>query len=362
MNRKQHRFRFARWLILPVLAVFTFLLTEIFAARPELAGKYYSRLIYPFIAGSFSKISVLLPFSLDDLFYLWLVFVGFLLLVLLVLKRISFKTTGKVILNVLAAVYILFYFLWGFNYYRPELNARLKLDSIEPDKDEFIAVFQKLVKRTNETYTDFDQFDKVETDSLVEKSYRNLAPALGLAYPAGIRKAKNITFSHFFAQAGISGYYGPFFSEVHVNSNNLPVEYPFVLAHEKAHQFGITSEAEANFYAWLVCTQSSSKQLQYSANLVALRYFIYQGYQLEEFQEISGYLDNVVKEDLKRIRKHWIKLRNEKIDRAAAKVNDAYLKTNKVEKGIEDYTGIVKYVMDFELDSAFQKKWNLKSE
>ncbi len=362
MNKKHNKFHFARWLILPALAIFTFLLTEFFAARPELAGKYYSRLIYPFIAGSFSKISVILSFSLDDLFYLWLVFIGFLLLVLLVLKRISFKTTGKVILNVLAAVYILFYFLWGFNYYRPELNTRLNLEAKEPDKKEFIDVFQELVKRTNESYSAFDRFDKSEVDSMVENSYRNLAPALGLTYPAGIRKAKNITFSHFFAQAGISGYYGPFFSEVHVNSNNLPIEYPFVLAHEKAHQFGITSEAEANFYAWLVCTQSSSKQLQYSANLVALRYFIYQGYQLEDFQEITGELDERVKTDLNRIREHWLKLRNEKIDKVAAKVNDAYLKTNKVEKGIEDYTGIVKYIMEFSLDSAFQNKWNLNSD
>ncbi len=57
-----------------------------------------------------------------------------------------------------------------------------------------------------------------------------------------------------------------------------------------------------------------------------------------------------------------MKLRNEKVDRVAAKVNDTYLKTNKVEKGIEDYTGIVKYVLDFKLDTAFQKKWDLTGD
>ena len=33
-----------------------------------------------------------------------------------------------------------------------------------------------------------------------------------------------------------------------------------------------------------------------------------------------------------------------------------------IEKGIEDYTGVVKFVMDFSQDTAFQKKWNLETD
>ena len=199
----------------------------------------------------------------------------------------------------------------------------------------------------------------IEIERLIEKSYNKLAPVLQINYPAGKRRAKNITFSRFFAKAGISGYYGPFFSEVHINKNNLPVEYPFVLAHEKAHQFGISSEAEANFYAWLVCSQSESKQLQYSANLYILKFFIYQGYQMEQYPEIIKELNGNVKNDFRRIQEHWLNLRNKKINKVASKVNDTYLKTNKIEKGIEDYYGVVKHVMDISQDSVFQRKWDL---
>jgi hypothetical protein len=52
-------------------------------------------------------------------------------------------------------------------------------------------------------------------------------------------------------------------------------------------------------------------------------------------------------------------MRNEKVDEIASKVNDAYLKSNKIEKGIEDYTGVVKFVMDFSQDTVYQKKWGL---
>ena len=67
-----------------------------------------------------------------------------------------------------------------------------------------------------------------------------------------------------------------FFNEFHVNKKVLPLEYPVIFAHEKAHQFGVTAESEANFYAWLVCRQSDSQVLNYSANLFILRYFFSQ--------------------------------------------------------------------------------------
>ena len=361
MIKRSSKYYIRRWLILPLLAVVTFLLTEILASNPDFVENFYSGFIYPIIASVFSAVSTLVPFSLDDLFYGMLILSGFILLILAIVKKISLKMMGKVVLNVLAAVYILFYVLWGFNYYRPPLNERLNLLDREPNTAEFITVFNEIVENTNASYTGFDDTDKAEIDSMVAESYRKLAPALGLDYPGGKRTAKNITLGRFFAGAGISGYFGPFFSEVHVNPYNLPVEYPFVLAHEKAHQLGITSEAEANFYAWLVCSRSSSPELRYSANLAALRYFMYQGFHLNTFPEIVRKIDENVMNDLKEIQEHWAGLRNEKVDRVAAKVNDAYLKTNKVEKGIEDYRGLVKYVMDFKLDTAFRQQWNLTS-
>ncbi|HKL32527.1 MAG TPA: DUF3810 domain-containing protein, partial [Tangfeifania sp.] len=346
----------------PLLALLTFLGTEWLAANPQWTDAVYSRQIYPVFASILSAISAVLPFSLDDLFYILLIVCAFLLTGLLIFKKISLKKTGKTVLNIVAITYILFYLFWGFNYFRMDLNNRLELATQQPDTEDFLNVFEKLVEQTNLSHTAFKNFSKSEIDSLVEKSYQELSPVLQIGYPAGKRPAKNITFSRFFAQAGISGYYGPFFNEIHLNKNLLPVEYPFVLAHEKAHQFGITGESEANFYAWLVCTQSESEKLKYSANLMILRYFIFQGFRLEKFPEIIKKLDEPVKNDMQKIREHWANLRNEKIDRAATKMNDAYLKTNKIEEGVKDYRGVVKHVMDFSLDSAFQKKWNLNSE
>ena len=353
MKTKSTKIKSWRWLLVPFFAGVTFVLTELAARTPEMVEKYYAQGIYPVIAAFLSFFSNLFPFSLGDLFYGFLILLPVILILLVVLKRISGKFALKFGLNILALVYISFYFLWGFNYYRSDLNQRLEISEQKPDTENFIKVFENLVEEVNSSNTDFETITKAEIDSLVEDSFEKWAPVLKLQYPLGKRRAKEISLSRFFARAGISGYYGPFFNEVHINRYNLPPEYPFVLAHEKAHQFGITSEAEANFYAWLVCSKSDSKHLQYSANLAIFRYFLYQGNRLEELPQILDKLDEGVKADFRKIRKHWLGLRNEKIDMAASKVNDVYLKTNKIEKGIQDYTGVVKHVMDFSADSVF---------
>ena len=347
------------WLILPLAAIITFGFTKLAYRFPSVTEKIYSQFIYPIIARIISPISNIFSFSLDDFFYVLLILTLLLLIILLSIRKIAFAKAGKIALNILSATYILFYFLWGFNYFRNDLNERLKLEKHEPNTKAFLVQLKKLVENTNKSWCSFEDWDVEKVDQNIENSYKKLAPVLKIKYPSGKRNPKSITVSRFFAQAGISGYYGPFFNEVHVNSYILPIEYPYILAHEKAHQLGVTNEAEANFYAWLVCTKSNSKQLKYSANLHVLQYFLYQGYQLEEYPEIIAKLDKRVKKDLQTIREHWMSMRNEKIDEAASKVNDFYLKTNKIKDGVKEYSGVVKFVMDYTYDKGFQKKWDL---
>jgi hypothetical protein len=280
------------------------------------------------------------------------------LLVFLLMKRLSVKKAGKIIVNIFALSYILFYWLWGFNYFRSDMNTRFTITETEANTEKFELALVNLIEKTNDSFNSFDFFNAELIDSMVEDSYKKLGPLLMLDYPMGKRNPKNITFSRFFANAAISGYYGPFFNEVHINSFLLPVEYPMVLAHEKAHQFGITSEAEANFYAWLVCSKSKSERLQYSANLYVLKFFLVQAYSLDGYSDYVKMINEPVKEDYRKIQKHWMNLRNEKIDKVASQVNDAYLKTNNVQKGIHDYKGVVKLIMDFQADADIQNKLN----
>jgi len=280
------------------------------------------------------------------------------LIILIFLRKLKFGKFLLIFIQTLAICYMLFYSFWGFNYFRTGLNDRLQISKSIPDTVQFVRVLENLINITNDSYCTFDKVSYREIDSLVESSYKRNASFLKISYPQGARRPKPITLSGFFAKASIAGYYGPFFSEVHLNDSLLAIEYPQVLAHESAHQFGITSEAEANFYGWLVSTNSDSKYLRYSANINMISYFLSQSKHLHNRQELIRMMQKPVIEDMRKIQDHWERLRSEKIDQVAGKVNDVYLKTNKIEKGIEDYFGVVQFVMDFETDTLIQKKAN----
>lgn len=345
------------WAFLPIwLALATYGLTELFSRHPDTTETLYSHSLYPVIAFLLSSLSQWVSFSVDDVFYGLLAVFLVVLLILVFVRKIKFGRFILVVIQTLAVCYMLFYWFWGFNYYRSGINQRLQISESKPDTIQFVRVFSSLIAQTNHSWCNYENVNYLTIDSLVEASYKKNASFLKLNYPQGTRRPKPITLSPFFAKASIAGYYGPFFSEVHLNDSLLRIEYPQVLAHEFAHQFGITSEAEANFYSWLVCTQSDSKHLQYSANLSMLNYFLSQGKRLHNFRELVHQIDKPVIDDIRKVQKHWESMRNERIDKAAGKVNDVYLKTNKIEKGIKDYFGVVQYVMDFLTDSTAQKR------
>jgi len=358
-NMAQNKFRsrfFGRSAFPIWLALITFGLTELLARYPHATEIVYSQTLYPLVAFLLSFLSKWVSFSVDDAFYALLAVFLVVLLILVFLRKIKFGRFLLTFLQTLAICYVLFYWFWGFNYFRTGINDRLQITKSKPDTVQFVRVFKNLIIQTNQSYCSFEKVRYSSIDSLVEASYKKNAPFLKLKYPQGHRRPKPITLSPFFAKASIAGYYGPFFSEVQVNDSLLKIEYPQVLAHESAHQFGVTSEAEANFYSWLVCSRSDSKYLQYSANISMITYFLSQAKHLHNFADLVHQINKPVIDDIRKVQKHWEAMRSERIDKVAGKVNDVYLKTNKVEKGIEDYFGVVQFVMDFSIDSIAQKR------
>jgi hypothetical protein len=154
-------------------------------------------------------------------------------------------------------------------------------------------------------------------------------------------------FSSIFSKSGVSGYFGPFFNEIHLNRNLLPMDYPFVLAHEKAHQFGITSEAEANLYAFIICTTSKDRRLKYSAYQSLLLYFLKDASRMKDYHEILGKIDESVISDLRYRQEYYSKLENETLSDMQTDANDAYLKANKVESGVRNYDQVVSLLLSW---------------
>jgi hypothetical protein len=328
-----------------VLALLTFVCVKFGANHPGIIEKYYTEGIYPFIAKTFSFFSQSVPFSLWDTFWIISTLILLIALFLVLIRRLKFSIFILRLFQSLAIIYSFFYFAWGFNYFRPKIENRIGWVKPLPDDSFFRQILDSIIVKTNQSYTLIFPTEYKAIDSLVEKSYRENAKVLGIEYPNGSRTPKTMILSSLFAKSGVSGYFGPFFNEIHLNGNLLPIEYPYVLAHEKAHQFGITDESEANYAAYVICALSPDRRLEYSGNMQLLLYFLSDAHQLKDYKDYVSRIDSLVIKDIQSQRKHWKELENKTLDNIQTAANNAYLKTNRIEEGVKNYSKVVSLVI-----------------
>ena len=330
-----------------ILAAVAFLGVGVAIGEPKLIEAYYSNGLYPFIARSFSWLSAMIPFSLWDIFWMVTVFLLILGLLAVLFRKVKLSWLLLRIGQSLALLYTFFYLVWGFNYFRPKLESRVSWEKPKTDEALFRSTLDSMLRHTNLSYTSISPADYPTIDSLVEASYLKNSSTLGINYPNGSRRPKTMLFSSLFAKSGVSGYFGPFFNEVHLNYYLLPMEYPYVLAHEKAHQFGITNEAEANLAAFIVCTTSADHRLNYSGYVNLLVYFLSDAAILKDAKDYIRKIEKPVILDLRFQRHHWQGLQNRTLDKVQTAANNAYLKTNHIEEGVKNYNQVVGLVMSW---------------
>ena len=334
-------------------------LSTIFAVRNSgLIEHYYSKGIYPFISKFFSFFSSLVPFSLWDVFWILTILLIISGLGLVVFRKMKFGRYILRIAQLLALLYSLFYILWGYNFFRPRIETRIGWEKSKTDEMIFRSILDSLIIQTNYNYTAIFSSDYSDIDMLVEESYRKNSPELGISYPNGKRRPKTMLLSSFFIKSGVTGYFGPFFNEIHVNHYLLPVDYPFVLAHEKAHQFGITSEAEANLYAFIICITSEDQRLRYSGYQFLLLYFINDATQMKDYKDYLNKIDSRVRKDLRFRQDYYQGKLNKRLSNMQTAANNTYLKVNHIEKGVKNYNQVVSLVMSWYNNSKLRKESN----
>jgi hypothetical protein len=334
--------------LLPVIiAVLVFISTRIAVRNPQIVEKYYSEGIYPVVAVCLSTFSNLISFSIWDIF--WAISIILLItgLFLAIFRKIK---PGKFFLRfiqVVSILYIWLYISWGYNYFRPDIHTRLGWESPKADEFVFKSVLDSIISGANSNYMVFDSSGFSEIDSLIELSYRKNSTELGINYPNGSRRNKKMIFNSIMDKSGIFGYYGPFFSEIHLTSNGIPYDYPASLAHEKAHQFGITNEAEANLFSYVICTTSEDKRLLYSGYMIFLTYFLNDASQLQDYHAYLKKIDRRVMDDIFYRQKYYKGLQNKTFDKVQSVAYDAYLKTNNIKSGIKNYNQVVALIISW---------------
>ena len=194
-----------------------------------------------------------------------------------------------------------------------------------------------------------------EVDAAVDRGFVRLQRAHGLE-PGLARSrgpAKRLFLSPVTSLLRISGFYFPYTGEANVNVGPPDWQQPFTMAHEKAHQRFVASENEANFYGFLACIHSDDPFVQYSGYLFAQRQVL----RALQDTDTVAFADQIqrrhpgVQRDVDAAYAFWVGFRGP-VGRVSRAVNDAYLRANGVEGGVQSYGRSLQLVVRYSRDRA----------
>jgi Protein of unknown function (DUF3810) len=317
----------------------------------QLVEAWYSRGLYIHLQRIVTPISNLLPFALLDLAatVVILVWLGHVTKVARSSRRLAGLQSLAVRFAVFAAaIYLVFLAVWGLNYRRVPLERKLAFDESAITRESARSLATEAVRLVNAEYAGAHA-GGADASSL-PASFADAQRLLGARVLAEPGIPKRSLLGLYFRWAAIDGMTDPFFLEVIVNPDVLPVERPFVIAHEWAHLAGYADESEANFVAWLACARGDAGS-RYSGWL-ALYAHLSGALPREDRRALADLVGPGPRQDLIAINARL--LRSAPVVRRAARdVYDSYLKANRVERGILSYDAVVRLV----LGARFEDGW-----
>jgi hypothetical protein len=345
--------------------------TSRLAARfPELLERLYSTGFWPWISRPFSRLTGLLPFSLVELLAIaWIVWT--IVATGITIRHVRLRQrhvrnalaggARRIVLHAGLLVF-LFYFLWGLNYARPPFEQRQGWPEWEgASTDELIELAELAVTRANDLYIEIHGVPDSGEPTPVPEDVRALESSLDYGWAQATRllvlqpavgqtfgRVKRPLTSELIARFGITGIYSPFTAEANVLGSVPAMRLPHTMAHEKAHQRGITGEADASFLGFVASALSQDPLARYAAAMFASSQLLNSlaGADPEAYSRIAGARLPGPKRDLADF-VAWANRFNGVADRVATAVNDRYLRANRVPGGVANYGRSVRLIIEY---------------
>lgn len=298
------------------------------------------RITYDFLIASWLPIPML-----------YLILVG-IIAYLFYRKKIFWSRFVRVFLFIV----ISFFWFWGFNYTQQSIANRNKLAFSKVNRS-------RLKKEVDWTRNQINAIrKKLQDDTLPLSSYsltgKNLRDIFHIHLPNTLTELKFSTSGtpvvRILQPEGLlmriktAGIYIPHTFEGHIDAGMLPIEYPYVMAHEMSHAYGLTNEGECNFTAFIACLSQDDLYIKYSALIDYSIYLMRDLYRMDSsvYKEELRTFHLGYHADVKKIRSN-----NQKYPDILPKVRDFfydnYLKTLGVTDGLKSYSQLVAYVIAF---------------
>ncbi|MDL2256666.1 DUF3810 domain-containing protein [Bacteroidales bacterium OttesenSCG-928-I14] len=331
------------------ICILLLIIVQISKALPSW-GQVYASSVYPVISSSLSAFSSLFPFSLGDVFIalsiigliFWLLFGGF--------RRVGFRKRILPAVEYLLWVYIWFYLAWGLNYSQAGFYQRTGVQPVAYNQESFNSFLDNYIERLNDSYVPIKEMDKKYVQEIIIDEYKKADLNPGIHTLKVKPRVKTMLCSPLYSMVGVSGYMGPFFCEFNIN-NELPIsQYPATYAHELSHSLGITNEAEANFYAYLVCSRSDCHIVRFCGYFSVMNYVLNNARSFVSEDEYKDIIDRINPEIINLAnenRLHWQEKYSPVIGNIQNKIYNLYLKGNKISSGTKNYSEVVGLIISW---------------
>lgn len=321
----------------------------------------YADLIFPFYRDLSKKVidfladlTARIPFALWEvlLLFLLLLFLGG--LVYIIRKKKRFLSWFGWVLRIGALMIFLFVFLWGLNHYAPPISETLGLETGGGTKEELLSAtryymqmaehYAGLVERTDGG--ELAEQDFGELAAVAGKSFETLGQEYPLFRCSGAPVKKAVLTRPAFDYGGTVGMFVCFTGESTVSPNTYTASLAHTMCHEVAHRCGVAGEDEANFAAFLACTQSTDPRFLYSGYYSAFLY-CYNALCEHDREAAAGLWSGetaLLRADCNAANAHYEPYEG-KVQEAATKVNDTYLKVFSEESGVLSYGEAADYLI-----------------
>ncbi len=315
------------------------LLLAVFASGSAEVRRFVTEMISPKIRSVMTSVSNYFDFSVFELLALLTPFWIFALIAYL-FRGFSPKSERKrrlrVIASLLFAVMSLYILTLGISDTPTAVKRKMSQDDVRSLASYLSAELKK-----------FDSPSYPPLDATAEILYDAFDADSCLTLTSSVPRPKCLRLNTLASRMGILAHYSFLTSEVCVNTEAPSYTVYFSLAHEMAHLFGASREAEANFYAYRAAILSSDPALVYSARLCALEYAIaaLADFDLTAAKLILISLSECAKRDIEQYREFYLKNSGSLLP-AFDSLNNIVIKLRDPE-GSASYDSFIYYLFDY---------------
>ena len=315
------------------------------------AGDFYSLHVYPAVSSVLSLTAS--PFGISLQAVLIVIFLAAFVWIIVSSCRRRTGLPGCLLkeLTLIVWIFVWAYAGWCLNYSRTPITARVEAAPASYDSTEFRAFLERYTDELNASWVPEVTLDEDEVEGQIKAFYTMVPEEYGLCTPKGWQHPKKMPLRRFESAMGILGYIGPFFCESHLNPDLPASELPFTFAHEFSHLLGVSSEAEANWWAYQCCRCSCLPAMRYCGSLGILPSVAGNAARLlseDDFRQWSSTIRQEVKDDYNANREYWESLCIPLLDKSQRWIYNLFLKGNNIPSGVANYSEVICLLISLE--------------